>query len=76
MIPQRVIEAKRDGQTLSPQQLTELLTGYARGEVPEHQMAAFLMAVAHGIAVQAKAGFSRDALVAVADQALAGWPGK
>ncbi|MCA9739531.1 MAG: thymidine phosphorylase [Gemmatimonadota bacterium] len=45
MIPQRVIEAKRDGQTLSPQQLTELLTGYARGEVPEHQMAAFLMAV-------------------------------
>lgn len=37
-------------------------------------LAAFLMAVLHGMAVQAKAGFSREALEAVAEQALAAWP--
>lgn len=37
-------------------------------------LAAFLMAVVHGIAVQAKAGFRREMLEAVAAQALATWP--
>ncbi|MBS7699867.1 MULTISPECIES: TetR/AcrR family transcriptional regulator [unclassified Chelatococcus] len=37
-------------------------------------LAAFLMAVLHGMAVQAKAGFSRDMLEAVAEQALSSWP--
>lgn len=37
-------------------------------------LAAFIMAVTHGIAVQAKAGFSRDMLDMVAEQALASWP--
>jgi len=39
-------------------------------------LAAFVMAVSHGMAVQAKAGFSRDILEAVADQALSTWPSK
>lgn len=39
-------------------------------------LAAFIMALLHGMAVQAKAGFTREMLDAVADQALAGWPGK
>lgn len=37
-------------------------------------LAAFVMAVLHGMAVQAKAGFSRDMLDAVAEQALSTWP--
>jgi AcrR family transcriptional regulator len=37
-------------------------------------LAAFLMAVAHGIAVQAKAGFPREIVQAVAEQAMAAWP--
>jgi AcrR family transcriptional regulator len=37
-------------------------------------LAAFVIAVTHGIAVQAKAGFSRDKLKAVATQALSTWP--
>jgi AcrR family transcriptional regulator len=37
-------------------------------------LAAFVMAVGHGMAVQAKAGFSRDMLEAVAEQALSTWP--
>lgn len=50
----------------------------AEGDLPEtaspNTLAAFLMAVLHGIAVQAKAGFSRDVLEAVAEQALSTWP--
>lgn len=37
-------------------------------------LAAFVMTVLHGMAVQAKAGFSRDVLEAVVDQALSTWP--
>lgn len=38
-------------------------------------LAAFVMAVMHGMALQAKAGFGRERLMAVAEQALASWPG-
>ncbi len=52
----------------------------AEGDLPPSSkpaaLAAFLMAVMHGIAVQAKAGFSRAMLEAVAEQALAAIPGK
>ncbi len=50
----------------------------AEGDLPEtarpEALAAFLLAVSHGMAVQAKAGFSREMLEAVAEQALAAWP--
>ncbi len=50
----------------------------AEGDLPEtsdpEALAAFVMAIAHGMAVQAKAGFSRKKLEAVAAQALATWP--
>lgn len=48
------------------------------GDLPKNAncaaLAAFVMAVTHGMAVQAKAGFSRDMLEAVAEQALSTWP--
>jgi len=48
------------------------------GDLPESAncvaLAAFINAVAHGMAVQAKAGFSREVLEGVVDQALATWP--
>jgi AcrR family transcriptional regulator len=37
-------------------------------------LAIFLMAVMHGMAIQAKAGFDRATLESVADQALSAWP--
>lgn len=50
----------------------------AEGDLPATadpaSLSAFVMAVAHGMAVQAKAGFSRQKLEAVAEQALATWP--
>src|SRR5262249_11309304 len=43
--PAEVIQRKRDGEELPDDELTELVLGYARGEVPDYQMAAFCMAV-------------------------------
>jgi AcrR family transcriptional regulator len=37
-------------------------------------LAAYILTVAHGMAVQAKAGFSREMLSAVAKQAMGAWP--
>ncbi|MHB2265783.1 TetR/AcrR family transcriptional regulator [Aliihoeflea sp. PC F10.4] len=48
------------------------------GDLPEtacpETLATFVMTVTHGVAVQAKAGVSRDVLTAVVDQALSTWP--
>ena len=50
----------------------------AEGDLPANAdpdaLAAFVMTVTQGIAVQAKGGMSRDLLQTVADQALACWP--
>src|SRR5204863_1142754 len=40
-----LIERKRDGRELAAEELGELVLAYARGEVPDYQMAAFCMAV-------------------------------
>jgi pyrimidine-nucleoside phosphorylase len=44
MNPAELIKKKRDGGALSREELEALIGGYVRGEVPEYQMAAFLMA--------------------------------
>ncbi len=40
-----LIESKRDGRTLTEPQIREIITAYTRGEIPDYQMASFLMAV-------------------------------
>ncbi len=46
MIPAaELIQRKRDGEELSSEEIADLVLGYARGEVPDYQMAAFCMAV-------------------------------
>lgn len=44
MNPTRVIERKRDGDPLSPQELRSFFQGYGRNDVTDYHMAAFLMA--------------------------------
>ena len=50
----------------------------AAGDLPKTAdcagLATFLMAVIHGMAVQAKSGVSREGLGKVVEQTLAGWP--
>ncbi|MBV8832064.1 MAG: thymidine phosphorylase [Acidobacteriaceae bacterium] len=40
-----LIHRKRDGEELSPEELAFLVDGYTRGEIPDYQISAFLMAV-------------------------------
>ena len=40
-----LIERKRNGEELSDDEISELVLGYARGDVPDYQMAAWCMAV-------------------------------
>ena len=43
--PAELIQRKRDGEELGGEELTELILAYARGDVPDYQLAAFCMAV-------------------------------
>lgn len=43
--PAELIQRKRDGEELSAEEIADLVLGYARGDVPDYQMAAFCMAV-------------------------------
>jgi pyrimidine-nucleoside phosphorylase len=45
VVPLEVIGRKRDGGEHSPEEIEFLITGYVRGEIPDYQMAAWLMAV-------------------------------
>lgn len=40
-----LITKKRDGGSLNKEEMTHLIEGYVKGEIPDYQMAAFLMAV-------------------------------
>ncbi len=74
-VRQAVIESRAAGEAQVRERFER---AKAEGDLPETAkpdvLAAFLMAVTHGLAVQAKAGFSRDMLEAVAEQALSTWP--
>jgi len=43
--PAELIERKRNGEELPPEELAELILAYTRDEIPDYQLAAFLMAV-------------------------------
>ncbi|HEV2712252.1 MAG TPA: thymidine phosphorylase [Gaiellaceae bacterium] len=43
--PAELIQRKRDGDELSDEELSELVLGFTRDEIPDYQLAAFLMAV-------------------------------
>jgi pyrimidine-nucleoside phosphorylase len=43
--PAELIERKRNGEELAAGEIGELILGYARGEIPDYQLAAFCMAL-------------------------------
>src|SRR5258705_2082026 len=58
-----LIERKRDGGELSPAELAELMLGYAKGEIPDYQLAAFCMAVFFRGLTSAETYAMTDALI-------------
>lgn len=45
MVPQWIIEKKRDGQALAESDIREFIAGYTRGDIPDYQMSALAMAI-------------------------------
>lgn len=76
-IRRALIDARAEGEMLLRKRFEQ---AREEGDLPKQSdcsaLAAFVMAVSHGMAVQAKAGFSREQLDAVANQALSTWPSK
>lgn len=74
---QALIEARAAAEVLLRERLER---AKREGDLPATAdpavLAAYVLAVAHGMAVQAKAGFTREKLMAIAEQALSGWPSK
>jgi len=44
-LPAEIIKSKRDGKTLSFEEIEEFILGYAQGRIPDYQMSALLMAI-------------------------------
>jgi pyrimidine-nucleoside phosphorylase len=58
-----LIQRKRDGEELPADELSELILGYARGAVPDYQLAAFCMAVYFRGLSQAETFALTDAMI-------------
>lgn len=76
---QRIQQALIDAREAGEAQLCERFErGKAEGDLPTTAdcagLAAYVCAVLHGMAIQAKAGSGRDKLDAIINQVLAGWP--
>lgn len=75
-VRQALIDFRADGEALLRARFER---AQAEGDLPPSArpavLAAFVLAIMHGMAVQAKAGFSREMLEAIVEQALSTWPG-
>jgi len=45
MIPSEIIKIKRNGKSLNKDQINDFINGYLKGDIPEYQMSALLMAI-------------------------------
>jgi thymidine phosphorylase len=68
MVVPRLIERKRDGGTLTGDEWRALIAAYARGEVPDYQMAAMAMAVFFRGLDPAELSALTDAMLASGDR--------
>ena len=73
MIPARVVERKRDGESIPPSELTRFLGGYLNGAVSDAQLSAFLMAAFFNGMNEAETDALVDAMLA--SGATLDWPG-
>ena len=70
-----VVEARANGEEMLRERLQRAKTEGDLSDTADcAALASYVCAVLHGMAVQAKAGFSKERLEAVAKQALASWP--
>jgi pyrimidine-nucleoside phosphorylase len=75
MVPQWLIEKKRDGGTLDGEEIRAFIEGYTRGTIPDYQMSALAMAIFfRGMTAEETAALT-DAMLRSGDRmSFAGWP--
>ena len=74
MIPQWLIEKKRDGAFLSDQEIHAFIAGYNNGSIPDYQMAALAMAIFFQGMTAAETAALTDAMMRSGDQiSFDGW---
>jgi pyrimidine-nucleoside phosphorylase len=75
MIPQWLIEQKRDGAELPETDLRAFIEGYTQGIIPDYQMAALAMAIYFKGMTDAEVAVLTDAMMRSGDTlSFAGWP--
>jgi pyrimidine-nucleoside phosphorylase/thymidine phosphorylase len=75
MIPQWLIEKKRDGGTLDGEEIRAFIEGYTRGTIPDYQMAALAMAVFFRGMTDEETAALTDAMMRSGDLiSFEGWP--
>ena len=75
VIPQWVIEKKRDGCALSPEEIRVFVQAYVAGELPDYQMSALAMAIYFRGMTAGETAALTDALLRSGDVLdFAGWP--
>ena len=47
MLPQWIIEKKRDGHELTEPEIRQFINAYAKGELPDYQMSALALSLIH-----------------------------
>lgn len=58
-----ILRKKREGQSLSPQEIAFVIRGYTRGEIPDYQMSALLMAICcRGMSPEETASLTQEML--------------
>ncbi|WP_026221410.1 TetR/AcrR family transcriptional regulator [Ancylobacter sp. FA202] len=72
---QALIKWRADGEAVLRDRFERAKTeGDLAANADSAVLAAYILTIAHGLAVQAKAGFSREKLTAIARLALSAWP--
>jgi len=75
MIPQWLIEQKRDGGVLPEAELRAFMEGFAQGTIPDYQMAAMAMAIFFKGMTESEVVILTDAMMRSGDTlSFAGWP--
>jgi pyrimidine-nucleoside phosphorylase len=75
MIPQWLIEQKRDGAELTETDLRAFIEGYSQGTIPDYQMAAMAMAIYFSGMTPAEVAVLTDAMMHSGETlSFAGWP--
>jgi thymidine phosphorylase len=70
-----LIQRKRDGEELAPEEIEFLVNGYTTGDIPDYQMSAFLMAVFFSAMTDREVSRLTECMLNSGETSISGIPG-